>query len=270
MIPKSVHFSLKSACYAFFLLLTVLLLCNGCSKDTISSVIEEEESTEEDGTTDMPANEDFNADINQDGTLNILLLGPSTSIKSDVSAFSLESVANELTAILSEDETINTTVNVVYEDTYKAKELTVGLGSDATNQYQYTHYAHSLLQYYYWPEGETARRSKLKGEGENDWDYVVIAADPYIVSKIPGFYALGVNKIASTVAEGNAKPLLLMLWPKDEQNTASITDFEEFTYRTAEGGITNIEVIPAGLAWEGLPSELKDWKPRIPQPTGLM
>ncbi|WP_339627333.1 hypothetical protein [uncultured Maribacter sp.] len=268
MIPKSVHFSLKSACYAFFLLLTVLLLCNGCSKDTISSVIEEEESTEEDGTTDMPANEDFNADINQDGTLNILLLGPSTSIKSDVSAFSLESVANELTAILSEDETINTTVNVVYEDTYKAKELTVGLGSDATNQYQYTHYAHSLLQYYYWPEGETARRSKLKGEGENDWDYVVIAADPYIVSKIPGFYALGVNKIASTVAEGNAKPLLLMLWPKDEQNTASITDFEEFTYRTAEGGITNIEVIPAGLAWEGLPSELKDTETAHPTANG--
>ena len=268
MLRKSNNFLIKNYFSPFFLFLTVLFLFNACSKDNLASVVEEEVSTEDEGPSNLPAGEEWDADINQDGMLNILLLGPSRSINSGVAAFSLVSVAEQLTAILSDDDKVGIAVNVVYEDTYKAKELTVGLGSDATNQYQYTHYAHSLLQYYYWPEGQTERLSNLKGEGEKDWDYVIIAADPYIVSKTPGFYALGVNKIASKVSEGNAKSLLLMLWPKDEQQTALIPDFEEFTYRTADGALTSMVVVPAGLAWQELPSELKDTENTHPTTNG--
>lgn len=268
MIPKSDSFQTIGIRFIYIPFFALLFLFNACSKDSVFSIEDEEESIKEEDATSLPVNEKFNADINQDGTLNILLLGPSASINSGVATFSLGSVAEQLTAILSEDENVTTAINVTYEDTYKAKELTVGLGSDATNQYQYTHYAHSLMQYYYWPEGQTERLSNLKGDGEKDWDYVIIAADPYIVSKTPGFYALGVNKIAAKVSEGNAKTLLLMLWPKDEQKTALISNFEEFTYRTAEGALTSLEVVPAGLAWQELASELKDTEAAHPTANG--
>nr|WP_298926486.1 hypothetical protein [uncultured Allomuricauda sp.] len=268
MIPKSYNYRKIGNNYNWFLLFTIITFFNACSKDNTSTIEGEEESIEEENTESPTIDEKFNVDINQDGTLNILLLGPSESINSSVAAFSLEPVAEQLTSILTADTKVTTAVNVEYEDTYRAKSLTVGLGSDTNNLFEYTHYAHSLLQYYYWPEGQTERMSNLKGDNEKDWDYVVIAADPYIISKTPGFYSLGVNKIATKVSEGGAQPLLLVLWPKDEQNTASISDFEEFSYRSAEGSQVEIEVAPAGLAWQDLSSELKDEQTTHPSPNG--
>jgi hypothetical protein len=42
---------------------------------------------------------------------------------------------------------------------------------------------------------------KVSGNGDKDWDYVVIARDPYVVSTLPRYYSLGVNKIAAKVSE---------------------------------------------------------------------
>ena len=248
--------------------MALIFLFTACSEDDVLSIDKEEESIEEDDTSNPPIDEEFNADINGDGTLNILLLGPSRSIKSSASAFSLEPVAEQLNAILTQDTKVTTAVHIEYEDTYRAKDILVGLGSDATNQYEYTHYAHSLTQYYYWPEGREDRMSNLKGDKERDWDYVIIVGDPHIMSKIPGFCPLVVNKVAAKVSEGNAKPLLLMLWPKDEQNTDSISDFEEFSYRTAVNAKIEMEIVPAGLAWQNLSSELKDGGTSHPSPNG--
>lgn len=64
------------------------------------------------------------------------------------------------------------------------------------------------MQYYHWPENKEARLDKLSSKGDKEWDYVVIASDPYITSTLPGYYFLGANTIAAKVAEGGAKPLL--------------------------------------------------------------
>lgn len=205
-------------------------------------------------------------DINGDGTLNILVLGTNSSFNGG-EAFSPDRITDELQSILSADESSTLDINVVAEDIHLSKVVTVGLGG-AGNQYNWNHHSHSLTQYYYWPEGLADRMANLRGEGGTDWDYVVIGADPNIVSMVPGYYALGVNKIAAKVTEGDAVPLLLMLWSTDESDGASIEHFEEFTYRTADGTSVPLATVPAGLAWDALPEGKKDVASFHPTPNG--
>ena len=93
----------------------------------------------------------------------------------------------------------------------------------------------------------------------------MIGADPHIVSTLPGFYALGVHKIASKVVEGEGVPLLLMTWPQDE---TAIGHFEEFTYRVADGAAVPLLAVPAGLAWDALPDSERDTDTVHPTPNG--
>jgi hypothetical protein len=86
-----------------------------------------------------------------------------------------------------------------------------------------------------------------------------------MISSIPGFYSLGVNKIAYQVADGGGKPLLLMPWTKD---ASDIGHFEEFTYRTADGAQVPVDIVPAGLAWDALPSGKIDVATTHPTPNG--
>lgn len=206
-------------------------------------------------------------DVNEDGKLNILILGTSMSINSSTGEFASDKIAMELSNILSQDTSIDLELNIVFEDIYKSQEITYGLGQAGTI-INSNYYSHSLMQYYYWPDGQSERLANLSNEGITKWDYVIIGSDPYIVAKLPGYYALGVHKIVSKIAEGGAKPMLLMLWPKDEANTASINHFEEFTYRTADGAKVEVETVPTGLAWDGLPSSKKDVAIEHPTPNG--
>ncbi|MEO0873905.1 MAG: putative metal-binding motif-containing protein, partial [Bacteroidota bacterium] len=205
-------------------------------------------------------------DINGDGTLNILVLGTNSSLTGG-EEFSPNRITDELHNILTADPSLTVDINIVAEDIHLSKVVTVGLGGGGT-PYNWTHHSHSLAQYYYWPEGQEARMTNLRGEGDTDWDYVVIGADPYIVSKMPGYYALGVNKIATKVTEGDAIPLLLMLWSSDVSEGGSIAHFEEFTYRTADGAKVPLVTIPAGLAWDALPANKKDTATFHPTPNG--
>ena len=202
-------------------------------------------------------------DVNGDGTLNILVIGTSNSIQNNFEEFSPNLITSELQSILSADTSISISVNVVAEDIYKMKPVITGIAGMITANRNY--YCHSLTQYYFWPDGHTARMDNLEGTNGVDWDYVVIAADPYIVSKMPGYYSLGINKIAAKINQGGAKPLLLMEWLV---NSTSINHFEEFTYRAADGSKTPIQVIPAGLAWNALPASLKDIASVHPTPNG--
>ncbi|MCP4124052.1 MAG: hypothetical protein GY751_20100 [Bacteroidetes bacterium] len=208
-----------------------------------------------------------NPDVNGDGTLDILVIGTSKSIKDDAEEFSPNQIATELQRVLSSDASVAVNVNVVAEDIYQSKEITIGLGQAGT-EVDYIHYSHSLVQYYYWPEGRDARMSNLTGTAGTDWDYIIIGADPYITSTIPGYYSLGVNKIAAKVVEGGALPLLLMMWPKSESSNVSINHFEEFTYRTSDGAKVHLPVVPAGLSWENLPASMKDVANVHPTPNG--
>ncbi len=248
-------------------LLLIFTFClSGCSEDSVTDILETIEDTIDDAVVDNQG-QSVEADINGDGELNILILGTSKSINNSAESFAADIIAAELNNILSEDINSSTEIFVAAEDIYKSKEVPVGLGSGGT-QYDYTHYSHSLVQYYYWPEGMETRMDMLSGKGDKKWDYVVIAADPYMVSTLPGYYSLGVNKIAAKVAEGGAKPLLMMMWPKEQTSLASIAHFEEFTYRTSEGAKVAMETIPAGLAWQSLSTEKKDESAVHPSPNG--
>ncbi|MFT6001120.1 MAG: hypothetical protein ACI81P_003588 [Neolewinella sp.] len=213
-----------------------------------------------------PNTDGVELDTNGDGTINILVIGTNNSINGG-EAFSPNQIAAELQNILSADPAISLGVNVVAEDIYRSELVTFGLGGGGT-EYTITFYSHSLAQYYYWPEGLDARMDNLSGNGGVDWDHVVIGADPHIISTTPGYYSLGVNKVAAKVAEGGAQPHLLMMWPKSESSEPSITHFEEFTYRTADGAKVALSAIPAGLAWEALPADKKDIASVHPTPNG--
>jgi hypothetical protein len=245
----------------------ILAYCfTACSSDAAIDILDSEEDAIEDEVTVDPE-QPFDADINGDGELNILILGTSKSINNSAEPFSPDTIAMELNNILSEDVNGTATVYVEAEDIYQSKEVSVALGSGG-DEYTYMHYSHSLVQYYYWPENMEARMNKLSGKGDKNWDYVVIAADPYLVSTLPGYYSLGVNKIAAKVADGGAKPLLMMMWPKTETSLASLDHFEEFTYRTAKGAKVALETIPAGLAWQSLSNEKKEVSAAHPSPNG--
>jgi hypothetical protein len=218
------------------------------------------------GLTTNSLNAQVELDINGDGTLNILILGTNSSING-TETFSPNQISEELQNILSTNENLSIDVNVIAEDIHMSSLITVGLGGAGT-EYNWTHHSHSLVQYYYWPEGYEDRIENLSGHGENDWDYVIIGADPYIVSIAPGYYSLGVNKIAAKVVEGGAQALLLMMWPKNETSGTSINHFEEFTYRTSDGAKVPITTIPVGLAWNALPNEKKDFSNQNPTPNG--
>jgi hypothetical protein len=204
------------------------------------------------------------SDINGDGTLNILFIGTSKSIKGSSEEFSPFQIRTELENILTNDPSLPLSINVVAEDIYRTKTVLTGIAYDWTG-INVDHFCHSLVQYYFWPENRTSRIDNLKGEDGTDWDYVVIGADPQIISSIPGFYSLGVNKIAYKVAEGGGKPLLLMPWTK---NVSDIGHFEEFTYRTADGAQVPVDIVPAGLAWNDLPSGKIDISTNHPTPNG--
>ncbi len=206
-----------------------------------------------------------NPDTNGDGAVNILVLGTNTSISG--AAFSPDQIAAELTRILAEDGSNDATVNVVAKDIHQSKAVTVGLGQNGA-EYTYTHHSHSLAQYYYWPEDQAARWANLSSAGDVVWDYVVIGSDPYLVANLPGYYALGVNKIATKVAAGGAQPLLLMLWSKADLSDAMLDRFAAVTYRTADGASVDLDVIPAGSAWHALPENNQDQDNRHPTPNG--
>ena len=203
-------------------------------------------------------------DINGDGTLSILVIGTSKSIKANSDEFSPFQIRNELENILTNDPSLTLSLNVVAEDIYRTKTVLTGIAYDWTGT-NVNHYCHSLVQYYFWPENRTSRIDNLKGEDGTDWDYVVIGADPEIISSIPGFYSLGVNKIARKVVEGGGKPLLLMPWTK---SLSDIGHFEEFTYRTADSAQVPVDIVPAGLAWNDLPSGKRDISTSHPTPNG--
>lgn len=219
-----------------------------------------------DNTVINPIISNANPDINGDGTINILVLGTNSSIN-NTATFSPNQIVIELQNILSSDDAISMDVNVVAEDIHMSQSVTVGLGGGGA-EYNWMHHSHSLVQYYYWPEGFDARMDNLSGNGGIDWDYVVIGADPHIISTTSGYYSLGVNKVAAKVAEGDAQTLLLMMWPQDVSTGASIEHFEEFTYRSADGARVEVSTVPAGLAWEALPDDKKDESSVHPTPNG--
>ena len=203
-------------------------------------------------------------DLNDDGVLNILVLGTTRSIEDGGDAFSPLQIVDALNRILDEDPAHELDINVVAQDIYQTQVLTTGYGQGGSD-YDWPYFCHSLAQYYFWPTGRDMRMANLLGEGESDWDQVVIVGDPHIIKNLPGYYSLGVNRIAAKVSEGGAQPLLLMNWMRDE---GSVEHFAEFTRRISLGAVTPLPVIPAGIAWMNLSADQQDTAVVHPTPNG--
>eukprot|EP00931_Biecheleriopsis_adriatica_P059748 TRINITY_DN3580_c0_g2_i1.p1 TRINITY_DN3580_c0_g2~~TRINITY_DN3580_c0_g2_i1.p1 ORF type:complete len:922 (+),score=25.00 TRINITY_DN3580_c0_g2_i1:89-2854(+) len=122
----------------------------------------------------------------------------------------------------------------------------------------------SLAQYMFWPEGQSARDELLEGGGST-FDYVILFHDPYILSRMPGYFAEGVNMISNQIKAGGATPLLFMQWP-GPGSSISVDAFSEITYRVGAGA--QVHVIPAAKAWNGL--EAKDASSTHPTPLGAL
>ena len=197
----------------------------------------------------------INPDGNDDGTVNVLVLGSNASIRGGV-AFSADQIAVELSSILSADGS-GLAVNVVAEDIHQTKRVLIGLGQNGA-EYTYTHHSHSLAQYYYWPEGQVQRWANLASAADVVWDHVVIGADPHIVSTLPGYYALGINKVASKVSEGGAQPWLLTVWGREQQSDGALANTAHITRRIAAGAAVDLKVVPVRSAWRSLPEVLQD------------
>lgn len=77
------------------------------------------------GDTDADTDADVDAaDINGDGTLNVLVIGTNRSIKAGGEGFSPDLVTAELEAILEADAAISVDVNVVAGGIYRTENVT--------------------------------------------------------------------------------------------------------------------------------------------------
>ena len=134
-------------------------------------------------------------------------------------------------------------LNVVFEQVHREKKMDVAVGGGGQNwpnQFQ----CHSLVQWYFWPEGREQRIANLTGKGEVRFDYVVLVGDPYLLAHMPGVYAEGVNLIANKVSEGNAKTVLLIPW--GTRTNRPIKMMNEVVCRVAKGA--DLPVMPKVIA----------------------
>lgn len=211
--------------------------------------------------------------------LNILVIG-STKSYSDGNesgvvqekAFNPTAIATQLQSILSNDSVITSagTPNVVFEDIYKTKSLSVQYSGSSTNDF--TSHCYSLAQYYMWPEGKTVRLENLRGEGGTAWDYVIIMVDPYVMANFPGMYAEGAKLLVDEIKKGTAEPILFAQWPENTSAPfATAASFNEVVHRV--GNSAGVSVVPGGLAWDSLTdvsgANLQDANASHPTPNGV-
>jgi hypothetical protein len=138
--------------------------------------------------------------------VKVLLIGSSSSFKTgDEPPFQFAKIADHL-----KDFGIDT----ITEDVYTSKNIDILAGQGDSVWPNVKHYLFSLAQYTFWPDGKANRDKLLQGTSSNGkWDYVILLHDPYILSRMPGYFAEGVKMVADKVKAGGATPLLFMQWP---------------------------------------------------------
>ncbi len=204
------------------------------------------------------------------GGMNVLVIGSSESYSEipdagmvHEKAFAPSLIASELQNILAGDPSVSGAVHVVTEDISRNKIIKTAFGTSLLVDFKY--HVHSLVQYYFWPEGRTNRLANLGSAAGTNWDYVVIMDDPYLLGNIPGIHAEGVRLICDAAASGGAQPILLGQWPEADTTAFNVAHFNEISYRVGNG--LDIPVVPAALAWDSLAAEKKESLPTDPLPT---
>jgi hypothetical protein len=190
--------------------------------------------------------------------IDILVIGSSSSFSVGRTSSTTESgtvreqifnpsgIANQLLSILTNDPAVTGAVNVQFEDIFKTK--THNVDYSGSNNWSVTNRCHSLAQHFMWPEGKAARLANFRGEGNHQWDYIVLCFDPYILGNFPGMVAEGVKLIQQEVAKSAhpAQILLFAQWPW-ENSIFSVDDYNEVVQRV--GASAGLPVVPAGKAW---------------------
>jgi hypothetical protein len=176
-------------------------------------------------------------------TVNILLIGSTRRFASDATVAPLDWKANgnQVSAILKRELKIAGQANITFEDIYRSKAVDTAMGQNGTES-SMTYHAHSLAQWFFWPEGRDERLANLRGQGKTAWDYVVLAGDPYLIAHMPGVYAEGVTLIADEVAKSNAKLVLIASW----SGGTAASQMEHVVSRVATSG--GFQVVPGNIA----------------------
>jgi len=202
------------------------------------------------------------------GDLKVLVIGSTRSYNAGEKAFNPTAIAAHLDSMLSQDLAGTNSVHVEFEDVYTSKVVRTAY-NQAVSWYDVNYHRYSLAQYLFWPDGKAERLANLRGEGDHEWDYIIISGDPYLMAAMPGVYAEGVRAIQEEVAKGSAELVLLGQWPENSSDS-STTEFNEKVYRV--GNSAGVEVVPAGLAWDGLTDvsglNLQDTDYSHPTPNG--
>lgn len=133
-------------------------------------------------------------------------------------------------------------VNIVFEQVYRQKKMDVAVGGGG-KAWPNEFVCHSLVQWYFWPEGREERLAKLTGNGETRFDYIILVGDPYLLTNMPGVFAEGVNLIANKVSEGKAKAVVLIPW--GTKVTKDIKMLNEVICRVAIGA--GLAVVPKAV-----------------------
>ncbi len=200
--------------------------------------------------------------------LDVLIIGSTQSFsESSEQPFDPTGIATHLHGILSQDAEITAvtpTVNVVFEDIHKTKDVDTAVGGGGTivtKDYR----CHSLMQHFMWPDGKAARMANLRGEGAHDWDFIILCEDAYVMAHFPGMFAEAVKMIQDEVAKSPspAQIVLLAQWP-ESGSTFTAEAFNEIAHRI--GDSAGLTVVPAGKAWSSYGS--KDTSSAHPTPKG--
>jgi hypothetical protein len=175
-------------------------------------------------------------------TSNVLVIASSRPFAQDASVVPIDwqAAGNQMNAILKRELKIRGQAKITFEDIYRSKAVDTAIGQGGATSM--TYHAHSLAQWFFWPEGRDERLASLRGDGKTKWDYVVLAGDPYLIAQMPGVYAEGVTLIADEVAKSKAKVVLLASWSGGSASNL----MGQVVTRVATSG--NFPVVPASLA----------------------
>lgn len=189
------------------------------------------------------------ATMAESAAINVLVVGSSKVFNGQEDADSAKGkldvteIASSLEQIINYGHKRSAGPTVSFEDVYRTKMVDVAGGSGGRIT-QAEFHCHSLVQYYFWPEGRQQRLDNLCNRGTTQWDHIILVGDPYIISEMPGVYAEGVRLLAEKIREGEAEIVLIAPWLADEEKTKLIS---EVVHRV--GQALEIPVAAAADAW---------------------
>lgn len=154
---------------------------------------------------------------------NVLVIGSTHPYSSSqgVKPTSKSSIEAGVKTRLVRDMRIRGKLNIVFEDIYRTKTVDTAVGGGGNIQQQ-TYSAHSLAQWYFWPEGREERLASLQNKAATKWDAIVLIGDPSIIMNMPGVYAEGATLIINKIREGSAKPILFVPMSGDKEQVAEV------------------------------------------------